>query len=85
MAGEIFMRVNEVAEELGVSVPYTVRRIFEMNKDNVLLEFTATCDMDAGNALRQLPRHDLEQGPAAHRSRRGGHRVVQAPRPPRLL
>ena len=22
MAGEIFMRVNEVAEELGVSVPY---------------------------------------------------------------
>lgn len=24
---------------------YTVRRIFEMNKDNVLLEFTATCDI----------------------------------------
>lgn len=24
---------------------YTVRRIFEMNRDNVLLEFTATCDI----------------------------------------
>lgn len=24
---------------------YTVRRIFEMNKDNVMLEFTATCDI----------------------------------------
>ena len=29
MAGEIFMRVNEVAEELGVSVPYAYKLIRE--------------------------------------------------------
>ena len=31
MAGEIFMRVNEVAEELGVSVPYAYKLIRELN------------------------------------------------------
>ena len=33
MAGEIFMRVNEVAEELGVSVPYAYKLIRELNKE----------------------------------------------------
>ncbi len=32
MAGEIFMRVNEVAEELGVSVPYAYKLIRELNE-----------------------------------------------------
>lgn len=33
MAGEIFMRVNEVAEELGVSIPYAYKLIRELNKE----------------------------------------------------
>ena len=33
MAGEIFMRVNEVAEKLGVSVPYAYKLIRELNKE----------------------------------------------------
>ena len=33
MAGEIFMRVNEVAEELGVSVSYAYKLIRELNKE----------------------------------------------------
>ena len=33
MAGDIFMRVNEVAEELGVSVPYAYKLIRELNKE----------------------------------------------------
>ena len=33
MAGEIFMRVNEVAEELGVSVPYAYKLIRELNEE----------------------------------------------------
>ncbi len=36
---------NKVEEESYRSWEETVRRIFEMNKDNVLLEFTATCDL----------------------------------------
>ena len=31
MANQIFMRVNEVAEELGVSVPYAYKLIRQMN------------------------------------------------------
>lgn len=33
MAGEIFMRVNEVAEELGVSVPYAYKLIRKLNEE----------------------------------------------------
>ena len=33
MAGEIFMRVTEVAEELGVSVPYAYKLIRELNDE----------------------------------------------------
>lgn len=33
MAGEIFMRVNEVAEELGVSIPYAYKLIRELNEE----------------------------------------------------
>ena len=33
MAGQIFMRVNEVAEELGVSVPYAYKLIKKMNEE----------------------------------------------------
>lgn len=33
MAGQIFMRVNEVAEELGVSIPYAYKLIKEMNEE----------------------------------------------------
>ena len=32
MANQIFMRVNEVAEELGVSVPYAYKLIRQMNE-----------------------------------------------------
>ena len=33
MANQIFMRVNEVAEELGVSVPYAYKLIRKMNEE----------------------------------------------------
>ena len=33
MANQIFMRVNEVAEELGVSVPYAYKLIRQMNEE----------------------------------------------------
>ena len=33
MAGEIFMRVNEVAEELGVSIPYAYKLIRKLNEE----------------------------------------------------
>ncbi len=33
MAGAMFMRVDEVAEELGVSVPYAYKLIRSMNKE----------------------------------------------------
>ena len=33
MSGEIFMRVDEVAEELGVSVSYAYKLIREMNEE----------------------------------------------------
>lgn len=33
MAGQMFMRVDEVAEELGVSVPYAYRLIRSMNAE----------------------------------------------------
>ena len=33
MSNQIFMRVNEVAEELGVSVPYAYKLIRQMNKE----------------------------------------------------
>ena len=32
MAGEIFMRVEEVAQELGVSIPYAYKLIRSMNE-----------------------------------------------------
>ena len=33
MAGEIFVRVEEVAEELGVSIPYAYKLIRSMNEE----------------------------------------------------
>ena len=33
MAGQMFMRVDEVAEELGVSKPYAYRLIRELNEE----------------------------------------------------
>lgn len=33
MAGQIFMRVDEVAEELGVSKPYAYRLIRDLNEE----------------------------------------------------
>lgn len=33
MTNQIFMRVNEVAEELGVSVPYAYKLIRQMNEE----------------------------------------------------
>lgn len=38
-------KLSKDEEDNHRSWEYTVRRIFEMNKDNVLLEFTATCDI----------------------------------------
>ena len=38
--------MNATEEESYHSWESTVRRIFEANKDNVLLEFTATCDLE---------------------------------------
>ena len=33
MATQIFMRVNEVAEELGISIPFAYRIIRQMNEE----------------------------------------------------
>lgn len=33
MAGKMFMRVDEVAEELGVSIPYAYKLIRSMNEE----------------------------------------------------
>lgn len=33
MANQIFMRVNEVAEELGLSIPFAYRIIRQMNEE----------------------------------------------------
>lgn len=33
MAGTMFMRVEEVAEEMGVSIPYAYKLIRELNKE----------------------------------------------------
>ena len=33
MANQIFMRVDEVAEELGISVPYAYKLIRQMNEE----------------------------------------------------
>ena len=33
MANQIFMRVNEVAEELGISIPFAYKIIRQMNKE----------------------------------------------------
>ena len=33
MANQIFMRVNEVAEELGVSIPYAYKLIRQLNEE----------------------------------------------------
>ena len=33
MANQIFMRVNEVAEELGISIPFAYRIIRQMNEE----------------------------------------------------
>ena len=38
-------KLNKEQEATAMSWEYTVRRIFESNKNNVLLEFTATCDL----------------------------------------
>ena len=33
MANQIFMRVNEVAEEMGISIPFAYRIIRQMNEE----------------------------------------------------
>ena len=33
MANQVFMRVNEVAEELGISIPFAYRIIRQMNEE----------------------------------------------------
>lgn len=38
-------KMNQTEQALHSSWEYTVRRIFEANKNNILLEFTATCDL----------------------------------------
>jgi len=44
---------NGSDDEDSKSWEYTVRRIFNANKDNVLLEFTATCDLKNQNILSE--------------------------------
>ncbi len=44
---------NTAEESLRQSWETTVRRIFEANRDNILLEFTATCDLQNPFVLRE--------------------------------
>ena len=47
MANQIFMRVNEVAEELGVSVPYAYKLIRQMNEELAKTScITISCRID---------------------------------------
>ena len=58
MANQIFMRVNEVAEELGVSVPYAYKLIRQMNEE---LAKTAASPFPGGSTAsssREVLRQD---------------------------
>jgi type III restriction enzyme len=45
-------KVDKTEEELQKSWETTVRKIFEANRNNILLEFTATCDLQNSYILR---------------------------------
>mgnify|MGYP002581401851 CR=1 FL=1 len=49
MANQIYMRVNEVAEELGISIPFAYRIIRQMNE-----ELAKTCITIAGRIDRKF-------------------------------
>ena len=66
MAGEIFMRVNEVAEELGVSIPYAYKLIRKLNEE---LRKTG-CITIAGRIDRKFF-HDKCYGTRAETARKG--------------
>ena len=66
MANQIFMRVNEVAEELGVSVPYAYKLIRQMNEE---LE-KAGCITISGRIDRKFF-HEKFYGTRAETARKG--------------
>ena len=66
MANQIFMRVNEVAEELGVSVPYAYKLIRQMNEE---LAKTG-CITISGRIARKLF-HETFYGTRAETARKG--------------
>ena len=66
MANQIFMRVTEVAEELGVSVPYAYKLIRQMNKE---LEKTG-CITISGRIDRKFF-HEKFYGTRAETDRKG--------------
>ena len=68
MANQIFMRVNEVAEELGISIPFAYRIIRQMNEE---LAKTG-CITIAGRIDRNSMVQDLRQ-----KGRRNNYGSVQ--------
>ena len=44
MANQIFMRVNEVAEELGISIPFAYRIIRQMNEETGCITIAGRID-----------------------------------------
>ena len=66
MAGQMFMRVNEVADELGVSIPYAYKLIKEMNEE---LKKTG-CSTISGRIDRKFF-HEKFYGTRSQAERRG--------------
>jgi len=67
MANQIFMRVNEVAEELGISIPFAYKIIRQMNKE---LAKTGCITID-GRIDRKFF-HEKFYGTRVETERRGG-------------
>ena len=62
MANQIFMRVNEVAEELGVSVPYAYKLIRQMNEELAKTGcITISGRIDANSSMRSSMVRELRQ------------------------
>ena len=67
MANQIFMRVNEVAEELGVSVPYAYKLIRQMNE-----ELAKTGCITISGRIDRKFFHEKFYGTRTETSRKGG-------------
>lgn len=66
MANQIFMRVNEVAEELGISIPFAYRIIRQMNEELVDIDEVqrniATIEAELAEVQAQMAKYLMRLG-----------------------